>query len=70
MRIKIRVHKTILGKIWMLNHDNGLFPFNNKLNFINIIVPSYVGFLPCELLICLQNFGMGAYYYDLQFLAM
>jgi hypothetical protein len=39
----------------MFNHDNGLFAFNNKINFINIVVPSYVGFLPNELLICLQN---------------
>jgi hypothetical protein len=48
MRIKIRVDKTILGKIWMFNHDIGLFAFNNKINFINIIGPSYVSFLPCE----------------------
>jgi hypothetical protein len=68
MRIKIRVDKTILGKIWKFNYDNGLFAFNNKINFINIIVPSYVGFLPSELLICLQNWhGRHVSHYNLHF---
>jgi hypothetical protein len=45
-----------------------LFAFNNKINFINIIVPSYVGFLRSELLICLQNWhGRHVSYYNLHF---